>query len=132
MKRLKVTLRNAFFNGGTSAIAYFGWFQGVEWAGNVALFLLWIASLVVSCVGIVYLVVMSIDEKVARENVLKKPAEPISYRWVSRPLCLLQVGLCVASGHWVLGIFVMTAAFLLYAVHCVDAEFRKPVPPPTT
>lgn len=130
MKRLKVTLRTVLLNGGTSAIAYFGWFQGIEWASNVALFLLWAVSLLVSCVGIVYLVVMSIDEEVARKNVLKKPAEPIAYRWVSRPLCVLQVSLCAASGHWVLAIFVTLGAFLLYAIQCVDAEYRKPVVKP--
>lgn len=123
MKRLRATLVYVLASGCVSALAYLGWFQRIEWAGNLASFVLWVISLLGSVVGtlIVLGVAMYDNNKQKREWALTPISFPAPYRWVLRPLGLLQIGICVASGHWMLGFFLVWATFIIW----VTCELRK-------
>ncbi len=113
---------------GIVALCYFGWFRGIEWASNIAQFVLWITALLSIFIGCIYLLAVGVDEDTIRKTA--KPV-PLPSRWVTHPFSVLEVGLCVASGHWVLGLFVLADIFAIACVRNVSVELLKPKSEPT-
>lgn len=108
---------------GICVLCYFGWFRNIEWASNIAQFVLWIGALLSCLVASIYLILA-----VANEEGVRKTAKPVPWpsKWVTRPFAVTEIGLCVASGHWVLGIFVMTGCILIAWQREVSLEMLKP------
>lgn len=128
MKKAWNTVKAVTLSSLIALAAWFGWFCDVEWAGNIASFLLWMISLFsIAIFGILAIYIGAYEDKM-RVIAAQEPDIALPYRWAIWPLSLVQLGLCVASGHIVLGLAFLLAWVLGACYVSALKELRKPKP----